>query len=97
MLGDLAIDHELRRVTVAGREVPLTPKEYGLLGALALNAGRVMTYAALLRQVWGNGADGDTAPVRDFVKKLRRKPGDDPAEPAWIVNERGVGYRMRRP
>ncbi|MYG28463.1 MAG: response regulator, partial [Boseongicola sp. SB0677_bin_26] len=88
VLGDLAIDHELRRVTVAGREVPLTPKEYGLLSALALNAGRVMTYASLLRQVWGNGADGDTAPVRDFVKKLRRKLGDDPADPAWIVNER---------
>ncbi|MDE0698393.1 MAG: response regulator [Boseongicola sp.] len=97
VLRDLAIDHDLRRVSVAGRDVRLTPKEYGLLRVLSLNAGRVMTYASLLRQVWGNGADGDTAPVRDFVKKLRRKLGDDPADPAWIVNERGVSYRMRRP
>ena len=97
VLGDLAIDYDKRRVSVAGRDVRLTPKEYGLLNVLSLNAGRVMTYASLLRQVWGNGSDGDTAPVRDFVKKLRRKLGDDPADPAWILNERGVGYRMRRP
>ena len=97
VLGELAIDHERRRVSVAGREVRLTPKEYGLLRALSANAGRVMTYAALLRQVWGNGGDGSAEPVRDFARKLRRKLGDDPADPAWIVNERGVGYRMPKP
>ena len=96
VLGDLSIDYEQRRVTVAGRAVRLTPIEYELLRVLSLNAGRVMPYASLLCQVWGNG-NGDAAPVRDFVKKLRRKLGDDPADPAWIVNERGVGYRMRRP
>ena len=97
VLGDLAIDYEQRLVSVAGRPVRLTPKEYELLRVLSLNPGRVMTYAALLRQVWGTGENGDSAPVRDFVKKLRRKLGDDPAEPAYITNERGVGYRMRRP
>ena len=97
VLGDLAIDYEQRLVSVAGRAVRLTPIEYDLLRVLSLNAGRVMTYASLLRQVWGNGGNGNTAPVRDFVKKLRRKLGDDPANPAWIVNERGVGYRMPKP
>ena len=97
VLGDLVIDYEQRLVSVAGRPVRLTPKEYGLLRLLSLNAGRVMTYASLLRQVWGNGNNGDTAPVRDFVKKLRRKLGDDPAQPAYVANERGVGYRMPRP
>ncbi len=97
VLGDLSIDYEQRRVSVAGRAVRLTPIEYDLLRVLSLNAGRVTTYASLLRQVWGNGSDGDAAPVRDFVKKLRRKLGDDPADPAWIVNERGVGYRMPKP
>ena len=97
VLGDLAIDYDQRLVTVAGRPVRLTPKEYELLRLLSLNAGRVMTYASLLRQVWNNWGNNETAPVRDFVKKLRRKLGDDAARPAWIVNERGVGYRMPRP
>ena len=98
VLGDLSIDYEQRRVTVAGRAVQLTPIEYSLLRVLSLNAGRVMPYASLLRQVWGNGNGNDNAaPVHDFAKKLRRKLGDDPANPAWILNERGVGYRMPRP
>ena len=95
-LGGLAIDYEQRRVTVAGRAVHLTPTEYELLRILAINAGRVVTYASLLRQLWANGEDGDTEPVRGAVKRLRRKLGEDPASPAWIFNERGVGYRMPR-
>ena len=97
VLGDLSIDYEHRLVTVACRPVQLTPKEYELLRILSLNAGRVVTYASLLRQVWTNGSGDSTEPVRDFVKKLRRKLGDDPARPAYIANERGVGYRMPKP
>ena len=97
VLGDLSIDYDRRLVTVAGHPVHLTPIEYELLRVLSLDAGRVVTYASLMRQVWGSGDNGDTGPVRDFVKKLRRKLGDDPAKPACIVNERGVGYRMPRP
>ena len=96
VLGDLSIDYEQRRVTVAGRPVRLTPIEYELLRVLSVNAGRVMTYASLRRQVWRHADNGDTEPVRGYVKKLRRKLGDDAARPAWIVNERGVGYRMPR-
>ena len=97
VLGDLAIDYERRLVAVAGKTVRLTPKEYEMLRVLSTNAGRVMSYASLLRQVWENDGNGDSEPVRGVVKKLRRKLGDDPASPAWIVNERGVGYRMRKP
>ena len=64
---------------------------------LSRTAGRVSTYHSLLRQVWGGRLNGDTELVRTFVKKLRRKLGDDAASPAYIVNERGVGYRMARP
>ena len=53
------------------------------------------TYESLLRQVWGER--GDAKDVRTFVKKLRRKLGDDAAKPAWILTERGVGYRMVGP
>ena len=97
VLGDLAIDYEQRRVCVAGRAVALTLTEYELLRALSLNAGRVSTYDSLLRRVWGEREGADVQRVRNFAKKLRRKLGDDAASPAWIQNERGVGYRMPRP
>ena len=59
--------------------------------------GRVSTYEALLRQVWGGRRNGDTQLVRlTFVRKLRRKHDEDAAKPACIVNERGVGHRMAR-
>ena len=98
MLGDLAIDYDRRRVTVGGRAVQLTPTEYELLQALALNAGRVSTYDWLLRRVWRTwDGSGDPRLVRAFVKRLRSKLGDDPAGPTYIFNERGVGYRMPSP
>ena len=95
-LGDLAIHYDERRVTVAGRPVELTATEFELLRALSLNAGRVLTYDALLRQVWGNRETADTDLVRVFIQKLRRKLGDDPKAPAYIFNHRGVGYRLAR-
>ena len=95
VLGELTIDHDQRRATLAGRPLDLTATEYGLLRALAIRAGKVATYESLLRQVWGER--GEAKDVRTFVKKLRRKLGDDAAKPAWILTERGVGYRMVRP
>ena len=97
ILGDLSIDYGRRRVSVAGRPVRLTATEYELLRLLSVNAGRVATYDALLRQVWGEKDTGDPEPVRNFVRKLRRKLGDDAAGPRYILNERGVGYRMPEP
>ena len=96
-LGDLEIHYEERRVSVAGRTVRLTATEYELLRVLSRNAGRVASHAALLRQVWGRRHYGDAELVRTFVKNLRRKLGDGAASPAYIVNERGVGYRVARP
>ncbi len=96
-LGDLAIDYGQRRVAVAGRAVHLTPIEYELLRVLSVNAGRVVTYASLLRQVWTNSENVDTEAVRGVVKRLRKKLGEDATRPAWIINERGVGYRMPAP
>ena len=96
-LGELVIDYALRRVTVAGRPVRLTATEYELLRVLSLDAGGVSTYDALLRRVWGQPGGGDPQPVRSFVRKLRRRLGEDPKRPAFILNERGLGYRMPRP
>ena len=75
----------------------LTATEYDLLRMLSVEAGRVLTYEALARQVWGVRNLDDTNVVRTFIKNLRRKLGDDPKAPAWIFNQRGVGYRMARP
>ena len=96
VLGELAIDYEHRLVTVAGRAVELTATEYELLRVLSLNAGRVSTYDALRRQVWGGRDTDGSNHVRTIVKRLRRKLGDDASEPTWIFSERGVGYRMGR-
>ena len=97
LLKDLAIDFDRRQVLLAGRSLELTPTEFELLRALALNAGRVMTHDALLRQVWSRRADSDPKIVRAFVKKLRHKLGDDAARPTYIFGVRGVGYRMAQP
>ena len=97
LLGDLAIEYEDRRVTVAGRPVHLTAIEYELLRVLSVNAGRVLTYDALLRKVWGGRDTNDVRAVRAQVKKLRRKLGDDAATPSYLRTEHGLGYRMLRP
>ena len=97
VLGELAIDYDRRRVTVAGAAVDLTPTEYELLRVLSLNAGRVVTYDTLLRRVWSGRGSADGNLVRIFVRNLRRKLGDDAANPAWIFNQRGVRYRMAEP
>ena len=98
VIGELAIDYDARRVTVAGRPVELTATEYQLLRVLSMNAGRVLTFDSLLRQAWrGRQSAGDPKLVRAVVKRLRRKLGDDAAHPAYVRNERGVGYRMPKP
>ena len=99
-LGDLAIHYQERRVSVGGEAVTLTATEFALLRALAMAAGQVVTYPALMSQVWDDadpGEAGNTRRLRAFVKQLRRKLGDDPRQPKYIVNHRGVGYRMPRP
>ena len=97
VLGELAIHYDESRVSVAGTRVELTSTEYELLRVLSINAGRMSTYNDLLRQVWGGRYHLGTDPVRAFIKKLRRKLGDDPREPSYIFNRRGVGYWMPRP
>ncbi|HEY8816005.1 MAG TPA: response regulator transcription factor [Candidatus Dormibacteraeota bacterium] len=92
--GDLAIDLARRSVTVGGRAVKLTPTEYELLRYLALHAGKPVTHSTLLRQVWGEYAVGDKYNTRYVVAQIRKKLGDDPANPRYIVNEPGVGYRL---
>ena len=70
--------------------------EDGLLAFLSARPGRVATYDALLRQVWSGRSHANPKLVRAYVKRLRRKLGDDTAKPTYILTERRVGYRMAR-
>ena len=92
--GDLTVDYSQRRVTLAGRPVALTIIEYRMLVELSANAGRPLTHEHLLQRVWGPDKGEDSGPVRNIVRRLRRKLGDDPGNPSYIFAEPSVGYRM---
>ena len=92
--GDLCIDYARRRVSVGGSPVPMTFTEYEVLQRLSDNAGRVVRHDQLLQGVWGIERKGETWLVRNVVKRLRRKLGDDAKYPAYIFTEPRVGYRM---
>ncbi len=92
--GDLEIDTEQHRVTVAGREVTLSPIEYAVLAELARNAGRVLTTRMLLQRVWGNQYLDAGDYVKAVVRRLRVKLEPDPNHPRYIITERYLGYRL---
>ena len=94
VLGDLIVDYPQRRVTLAGRPLPLIAIEYRMLAQLSANAGRVMTYNQLLQRVWGQTHSGDLRPMRTIIHKLRRKLGDNANNPTYIFTEPRVGYHM---
>ena len=94
--GDLTVDYAQRRVTVAGTPVELTDIEYRMLVELSVNAGRALTHVHLLQRVWGPDKGEDSGPVRNIVKRLRRKLGEDASNPAFIFAVPRVGYRMEK-
>jgi two-component system KDP operon response regulator KdpE len=95
--GHLRIDLARRLVTLQGRTVVLSRKEYNLLALLAQAPNRVLTQGLLLEKLWGPGHIRDTHYLRILVGKLRQKLGDDAAMPRYLLTEPGVGYRLRLP
>lgn len=93
--GELSVDLVRRIVKIGEREVKLSPKEYEMLRALVHHAGKVLTHAHLLREVWGGGAD--TQYLRVYVRQLRSKLEPNPDRPEYLLTETGVGYRLRAP
>jgi two-component system KDP operon response regulator KdpE len=93
-VGALSIDLASRVVSVEGKRLALTPKEYRLLQVLALNAGKVVTHQHLLREVWGSPHVHNTQYLRIFIRKLRQKIEPDPTRPRILATELGVGYRL---
>ena len=97
VLEDLTLDYAGRAVSVAGQPVSLTPTEYRLLYELSVSAGTTLTFDHLLDRVWGLKDSGNRGNLRTYVKRLRRKLGDDVGSPKYIFPEPGIGYRMGNP
>ncbi len=91
---DLKIDFFKRIITIQGEPVHLTPIEYKIVAFLAQNSGKVMTYSAVMNNVWGPYAESDNKILRVNMANIRRKLEINPAEPVYIFTEVGVGYRM---
>jgi two-component system KDP operon response regulator KdpE len=94
-LDDLSVDLVRRHVRVGDQEVKLSPKEYEVLRLMVLHAGKVLTHAHILRDVWG--ASTDPQYLRVYVRQLRQKLEPEPERPRYILTETGVGYRLRAP
>ena len=95
--GDLRVDLGRREVALAGEPLHLTPLEYKLLATLVRHAGKVLTHRQLLKEVWGPSAVSETQYLRVYMAQLRHKIEKDPARPALLTTETGVGYRLRVP
>jgi two-component system KDP operon response regulator KdpE len=90
----LQIDFNRRQVIVEGKEIKLRPTEYRLLYHLVNNAGWTLTHETLLAKVWGHEYRDETHYLRLYVTYLRQKIEEDPANPKYILTERGLGYRF---
>jgi two-component system KDP operon response regulator KdpE len=92
---NLKVDLVKRQVFLSEKEVHLTPIEYKLLVTLVKNAGKVVTHSQLLKEVWGPPYVRETQYLRVYMTQLRHKLEADPARPRFLINEPGVGYRLK--
>lgn len=90
--GDLVLDCESRRVTIAGKEINLTAKEFDVLELLVFNPGKVYSRENLLDTVWGYEYPGDVRTVDVHIRRLREKIEENPSEPKYVHTKWGVGY-----
>jgi two-component system KDP operon response regulator KdpE len=95
VLANLRVDLARRQVFLNEKEVHLTPIEYKLLTVLIKNAGKVLTHQQLLKEVWGPSYLTETQYLRVYMTQLRHKLEADPARPRFLINELGVGYRLK--
>jgi two-component system KDP operon response regulator KdpE len=93
-VGTIEVDALRHRVTRAGADIKLTPKEFELLSFLARHAGRVVTHKQILTAVWGPAHTEDTQYLRVYIGQLRQKIEDHPDDPRIVLTEPGIGYRI---
>ncbi len=93
-LGQLSIHYDSRRVFLEETEIKLTQTEYNILALLSQHAGKVLTYSAIIKAIWGFPDDGSVKKLQVNMANIRKKMGAKPGENNYIINELGVGYRM---
>ena len=94
-LKDLEIDYDARQVQIQGEPIKLTQTEYNIVALLSENCGKMMTYAAIIKAIWGEYAqEGSIKKLQVNMANIRRKLGDKPGQQNYIANELGVGYRL---
>jgi two-component system, OmpR family, KDP operon response regulator KdpE len=96
-IGDLTVDIASRAISLAGKQLKLSPKEFRLVQILAQNAGKVVTHQHLLREIWGAGHADASHYLRILVRKVRQEIEADPTRPKLLQTELGVGYRLAGP
>jgi two-component system, OmpR family, KDP operon response regulator KdpE len=94
LIGDVLIDPGRHLVEKAGRPVHLTPKQFELLHYLMMHSGRPIPHAKLLRSVWGPEYGNELEYLRTFIRQIRMKIEDDPANPRYLITDSHIGYRF---
>ena len=93
-LEKLLIDYDRRQVSIDDKIVHLTQTEFNILSYLSQHVGKVMTYASIIRAIWGAMDDGSVKKLQVNMANIRKKLGCTPGENRYIINELGVGYRI---
>jgi two-component system, OmpR family, KDP operon response regulator KdpE len=91
---DFTVDLSAKKLHRAGKEVHLTPTEWGLLEVLVRNRGKLVPQRMLLAEVWGSGYESNSNYLRVYLAQLRRKLEPEPARPRYLITEAGMGYRF---
>lgn len=94
VLKDLVIDYDARQVFIKDEEIKLTQTEYNIVALLSENCGKMMTYASIIKVIWGYPNEGSIKKLQVNMANIRKKLGSKPGESNYIINELGVGYRM---
>jgi two-component system, OmpR family, KDP operon response regulator KdpE len=95
ILDELRVDLTVRQVFLKDKEIHLTPIQYHLLAVLIKNAGKVVTHTQLLKDVWGPLYSGQQQYLHVYMAQLRKKLEADPARPRFLINDPGIGYRLK--
>ncbi len=91
---DMVIDYDARQVFIGGEAIKLSQTEYNIVALLSEHCGKMMTYSAIIKGVWGFSDEGSTKKLQVNMANIRKKFGVKPGEARYITNELGVGYRM---
>lgn len=95
VLKDMEIDYDSRQIFIKGEEIHLTQTEYNIMAFLSENHGKMVTYSAIIKAIWGNYTqDNSIKKLQVNMANIRKKLGDKPGEQNYIANELGVGYRL---